>query len=64
MSEYVYILSFILLHSLEINVCEENPCQNGGVCENEEDTYTCNCIEGFTGDNCDEGKIIFSPLFI
>ena len=61
------IYSFTLLYItllLEINNCEESPCQNGGTCENGEGSYTCNCEEGFKGDTCEEGNIILYSLFI
>ena len=36
-------------------VCNETTlCHNGGVCINSEDgkDYTCQCLSGFTGENC------------
>ncbi|XP_078349582.1 neurocan core protein-like isoform X2 [Oculina patagonica] len=31
-----------------------NPCKNGGTCtEAEDDTYSCQCPDGFEGDNCE-----------
>ena len=30
------------------------PCQNGGQCENEGNSYTCVCANGFSGRNCDQ----------
>ncbi|GBM94155.1 hypothetical protein AVEN_89598-1 [Araneus ventricosus] len=37
------------------NVCDENnPCQNGGTCEQEDGKdYKCYCMEGFNGTNCE-----------
>ena len=33
--------------------CEVSPCQNGGVCLNEEDgSFKCNCTTGYTGLIC------------
>ena len=58
------IFCCIQLCFLDIDECEENPCQNEGTCENEEGSYTCNCGEGFKGDNCDEGIDISYSLFI
>ena len=40
--------------------CSPNPCSNGGTCNNDSNPYTCSCMFGYSGDNCDvnsyEGK--------
>lgn len=33
--------------------CDDNPCQNGGICVPSITTYTCECILGYTGKNCE-----------
>ena len=38
-----------------VNPCDSSPCKNGGTCENDEDTFACNCTEKFEGSTC-EGK--------
>ena len=40
----------------EIDECASNPCQNGGTCTDLLDSYTCNCIEGYIGLDCETGK--------
>ncbi|XP_062579053.1 matrilin-3-like, partial [Saccostrea cucullata] len=37
-----------------VNMCNSNPCQNGGSCIDGEDRYTCNCIHGYTGVHCEK----------
>lgn len=37
----------------DIDECLSSPCQNGGVCTNGDNDYTCQCPEGFTGDDCE-----------
>jgi len=37
----------------EYNYCGSNPCQNGGACENVEDSYKCVCGIEYEGDNCE-----------
>ncbi|XP_075898523.1 basement membrane-specific heparan sulfate proteoglycan core protein [Nelusetta ayraudi] len=33
--------------------CKDQPCQNGGACEDSESSlYKCSCPRGFTGSNC------------
>ncbi|CAH3172036.1 unnamed protein product [Porites lobata] len=37
------------------NVCEpKNPCQNGGICQPQGDSYFCHCKSGYQGKNCDK----------
>ena len=42
---------------LDIDDCKENPCNNGGTCEDGIATYTCVCPIGFTGLSCETSKI-------
>ena len=46
----------ISFHILDINECLNNPCLNGGTCENVEGGYTCRCVAGWEGPECDTGK--------
>jgi len=40
---------------IEINECEDHPCQNGGTCIDEIGTYICDCSgTGYYGTNCNE----------
>ncbi|KAM4621615.1 coagulation factor IXa [Polymixia lowei] len=33
--------------------CKSSPCQNQAVCEDQLGSYTCMCVTGFTGRNCE-----------
>ena len=39
----------------DINECGSNPCLNGGGCTDGTNFYTCTCLDGFMGDNCEIG---------
>ncbi|XP_035666994.1 uncharacterized protein LOC118409788 [Branchiostoma floridae] len=32
--------------------CDPDPCQNGGVCTSSGDSYTCECVDGWGGPDC------------
>jgi Notch-like protein len=34
------------------NLCAPNPCLNNGTCSNLQNSYSCNCVTGFTGSIC------------
>ncbi|XP_078681185.1 IgGFc-binding protein-like [Branchiostoma floridae x Branchiostoma belcheri] len=42
-----------------IDECQSSPCQNGAVCLDGQNQYTCLCTAGWTGTNCDE--VLTSP---
>lgn len=33
--------------------CMSNPCQNGGLCRDRNNGYTCTCQPGYLGDHCE-----------
>ncbi|KAJ8019252.1 Fibropellin-3 [Holothuria leucospilota] len=36
----------------DINECDSSPCQNGGICTDHLNYYTCRCLSGFSGPTC------------
>ena len=65
MEEYFLAMIFIypdlmnffslkLFLTLAVNPCLSAPCLNGGQCQNINNNaaFTCTCINGFTGDRC------------
>ena len=41
----------------EINECESSPCQHNGTCIDEINRYSCTCVPGYTGVNCETGTL-------
>lgn len=42
--------------STDIKECNSNPCKNGAQCEDEVNGFSCACLPGFTGNQCEIGK--------
>ena len=47
---------------LDIDECESDPCQNGGTCDDHVNSFTCECVDGFTGLHCETGEPTFTQL--
>ncbi len=37
--------------------CNSDPCMYGGTCFNETVGYSCWCVLGYKGDNCEIGRL-------
>ena len=44
----------------DIDDCKDNPCNNGGTCQDGIASYRCVCPPGFTGHDCEKSRI--NPL--
>ena len=42
---------------VDVDECASSQCQNGGTCIDGINVYTCNCVPGYAGENCQNGKI-------
>ena len=58
--------AYRLLHRFLIDVdeCASSPCQNGGTCVDVVNAYTCNCVPGYTGDNCETGNLCIHLCYL
>ena len=44
----------VAVHDSCADDCAASPCQNGGVCTDHVHRFTCECVEGFCGKQCEE----------
>ena len=44
-----------MYYDSDVDECASGPCMNGGNCLDGVNSYTCKCINGFTGSNCETG---------
>lgn len=47
----------------DIDDCVNHTCSNNGSCEDDVNSYSCNCPEGYTGDHCETGKLLVLQCF-
>ena len=40
----------------DIDECASNPCDNGGTCDDLLNNYQCQCVIGYTGEQCEIGE--------
>ena len=52
-----YIVMLLVKLLSEIHPCENKPCRNGGACNYVGKSYSCSCVGGFTGTDCDAGDV-------
>ena len=40
----------------DINDCDPDPCMNGGTCTDGINSFTCDCVAGYTDSTCSTGN--------
>ena len=48
---------------IDVDECASSPCQNGGTCVDVVNAYTCNCVPGYTGEDCETGNTCIYTCF-
>lgn len=64
---YIYMhvntsVIFDLIRSSDVDECFDSPCGESVPCVNVEGSYSCECLDGWTGKNCTEGRTILIPV--
>ena len=58
--EIIYVkICFPIFFLTDIDECGAAPCQHGGTCTDQVNGYTCECMAGYTGTNCETGMYSF-----
>ena len=47
------ITDFFLADVME---CSSSPCENNGTCTDEVNSFTCGCLQGYSGRYCETGE--------
>ena len=51
-----HMLTRCYVFMTDIDECSSNPCLNGATCVDGTNGYTCTCVAGYTGTNCETGE--------
>ena len=54
MTWLLYVFFYFQIKS-DIDECASNPCLNGGTCTDRVNGFTCSCVPGFRGTQCQTG---------
>ena len=46
---------YVMLIFPDIDECGSNPCAHNGTCIDGVNSFTCSCVEGYTGHGCETG---------
>ena len=53
----IFIL-YISFTTESVDYCTNSPCQHGGTCINWKSSYTCVCLRGWNGTNCEYRELL------
>jgi hypothetical protein len=61
----MYPIVFVIYFNwTDINDCADDPCTNSGTCIDHVNNFTCACVDGFTGNRCETGRLDFYIICI
>lgn len=60
--DHLWLINFCKLLQ-DINECASSPCENGGHCRDGINSFTCTCVNGFTGTLCETGMYVTVSIF-
>ena len=52
------ITSLSVIFFPDVNDCMPDSCENGGNCTDMVNEYTCICVLGYTGADCETSKLL------
>ena len=63
---YIRVISFFNNFNFDLdidNCAPNNPCNNGGVCIDGIDDFSCKCADGWRGKTCNESNYVLSNCY-
>ena len=51
------VYAFTIIHNSDIDECASNTCDNGGTCVDLVNGHRCQCVDGYTGEQCKAGEL-------
>ena len=58
MNCFIFCLTLVLFSDIDECLIVPNPCENGATCVDNVGSYTCSCLAGYEGPNCQDSKIL------
>ena len=55
-------VSIFPLYFSDVNECAPAPCQNGATCVDLVGRYRCDCVTGYSGNNCETSTNFISLI--
>ena len=55
-----YLHDYCPFPSSDLDNCSSHPCKNGATCTDGVNSYSCECLQGYTGATCETGMFYFN----